>query len=367
MDWDAEGLLEGLDDAARVSRCRLLDDLHAKGVSVGELRRAVREDRLVLLPIEMALMSAPRYTLAELSTESGVPVEHIAAFWRALGLTLEDDDSARFTQEDVEAARRTRLYLDAGLPPDEILGVVRVMSSALARSAEAARALFARNLLQPGDTEPDLARRFAEGTDALVPLVASDLEYLLRVHLREYARHDAVGLAQVGSGQMPDTQEVAVGFADLVGFTALGESVPEVELGDIADRLTGLTLDRVRSPVRLVKTIGDAVMLVSAQPAPLVRLLLDLVEATARDDQMPPLRAGAAWGPAYPRLGDWYGATVNLASRVASRARPGSVLVTPPLREALAGEDLAFSKAGLKRLKNVGDPVPVWRVRPAGG
>ena len=360
MDWDGEGLLDGLDDPGRNARRALLDELHADGVTVEELRRAVQEDRLVLLPIELALMSAPRYTLAEVSEKSGVPEEHVAAFWRALGLTLTD--AARFTEEDVEAARRTRVYLDSGMPPEEILALLRVMSTSVQRVAEGSRALFARNFLRSGDTEADLAKRFLDMTQVLVPLAVQDLEYLMRVHLREYARHDALGIAELDSGEMPQTQEVAVAFADLVGFTALGESIPEVELGGIADRLADLTLERIRPPVRLVKTIGDAVMLVSPRPEPLVSLLLELVEAAEADEQLPALRAGAAWGPAYPRLGDWYGNVVNLASRVAGRARPGSVLVTTPLRDAL-GDRLAFSRAGQKRLKNVGSPIHVWRVR----
>ena len=365
MDWDAEGLLDGLDAQAREARRALLDELHDdKGVPVDALRQAVEQDRLVLLPIELALMSAPHHTLAEVSAQSGVPEEHIAAFWRAMGLALTDAGAARFSDEDLEAARRTRLYLDAGLPTEDILGVLRIMSSSIERSAEAARGVFARNLLRPGDTEAELARRFGEMTQVLVPLVVQDLEYLLRLHLREFARHDMVGLAELDSGRLPDTQEVAVAFADIVGFTELGESLPDAELGVIAERLADLTLERIRSPVRLVKTIGDAVMLVSTQARPLVELLLELVEVVEADEQMPRLRAGATWGLAYPRFGDWYGGTVNLASRVAGRARPGSVLVTTPLRDAL-GDDFEHSRAGLKRLKNVGEPVEVWRVRPA--
>ena len=361
MDWDAEGLLDGLDPQAREARRALLDELHGeKGVPVEDLRRAVQEDRLVLLPIELTLMSAPRFTLGEVADESRVPVEHLSAFWRAVGLALTEE--SRFGREDLDAARRTRLYLEAGFPPGEILALLRLMSSSVQRMAEASRGLFQRNFLQPGDTEADLARRFQQMTEVLVPMVVQDLEYLLRLHLREYARHDAVGMADRDAGQLPQTQEVAVAFADLVGFTALGESIPEVELGSIADRLVEITLERLPPTVRLVKTIGDAVMVVSSQPAPLVELLLELVAAAEADEQLPALRAGASWGQAYPRLGDWYGGTVNLASRVADRARPGSVLVTRPLREA-AGDGFDYSRAGLKRLKNLGEPVEVWRVR----
>jgi adenylate cyclase len=363
MDWEAEGLLEGLDDGAREARRALLDELHADGVGLEDLRRAVREDRLVLLPIELALMPPPRLTLREVAEAAGLEEERIAATWRAIGVPIPDPEARSFTDEDVEIAKRTRMYMDAGMDDAEMLGLMRVLSSALNRSADAIRVSFARGFVQPGDSELDLARRYSATAQALMPLVVQDLEYLLRLHLREYARHDALSVTGRADG-LGDSEEVAVAFADLVGFTALGEQIPESDLGDIAEQLTELTLELVRPPVRLVKTIGDAVMLVSPQPAGMVELLLELVDAAAAEECLPPLRAGASWGSAYRRFGDWYGGTVNLASRVAGRARPGSVLVTGPLHDALAeAPGLAWSRAGSKKLKNVAEPVEAWRVR----
>ncbi len=367
MDWEAEGLLDGLDDdgGARDARRALLDELHAGGVGLEDLRRAVREDRLVLLPIELALMSQPRLTLREVADEAGLDEERVAAVWRAMGIPIPEAGARGFTEEDVGVAKRTRMYMDAGVDDTEMLGLMRVLSSSLGRSADAIRGSFARNFLQPGDTELDLARRYRVMAEMLMPLVAQDLEYLLRLHLREYARHDALSVSERAEG-LADSEDVAVAFADLVGVTALGEQIPESDLGDIAEQLTDLTLQLARPPVRLVKTIGDAVMLVSTQPAALVELLLELVDAAAAEERLPPLRAGASWGSAYRRFGDWYGGTVNLASRVAGRARPDSVLVTATLHEAMAGhEGLEWSRAGSKRLKNVAEPVEVWRVRKA--
>jgi adenylate cyclase len=158
-----------------------------------------------------------------------------------------------------------------------------------------------------------------------------------------------------------------VAFADLVGFTELGESVEAEELGGLAQRLTDLAEEAGRGPVRLVKTIGDAVMLVAPEPAPLLDATLEMVES-AEGEGLPPLRAGLAFGPAVNRWGDWYGSTVNLASRLCSRARPRSVLIPADLRDHLgdAAERYTFSQAGQKRLKGVASPVPTLRVRPAG-
>jgi len=115
----------------------------------------------------------------------------------------------------------------------------------------------------------------------------------------------------------------------------------------------------------VVKSIGDAVMLVSPRPAPLLHAVLDLLAAAEALRGFPPLRVGVAHGRAVPRHGDWFGPAVNLASRLTDRARPGSVLVTNEVRDAL-GDDaaaFAFSAAGFKQLKGLPRPVATLRVR----
>ena len=109
-----------------------------------------------------------------------------------------------------------------------------------------------------------------------------------------------------------------------------------------------MTTDLLRPPVRLVKMIGDAAMLVSPEEGPLLDLALDLVDAAEADDEFPQLRAGLASGQAVGRWGDWYGRPVNMASRVCSRARPGSVLVTEPVADACEGDGYRLSAAGQK-------------------
>jgi adenylate cyclase len=115
--------------------------------------------------------------------------------------------------------------------------------------------------------------------------------------------------------------------------------------------------------VRLVKTIGDAAMLSSPEPQALLGATLSLIEAAdAEGEDFPQLRAGAALGPALPRAGDWYGRPVNLASRITSVARPGSLLVERDLRES-AGEAYSWSFAGERRLKGIREPVSLFRAR----
>jgi adenylate cyclase len=117
--------------------------------------------------------------------------------------------------------------------------------------------------------------------------------------------------------------------------------------------------------VRLVKLIGDAVMLVSPEPEPMLETTLALVERAAEDERYPPLRAGVACGQAVHRWGDWFGTPVNLASRLTTRARPSTVLVSSEVREAVAN-GFEFSDAGRKKLKGFSSPVHAYRARRSG-
>jgi len=114
--------------------------------------------------------------------------------------------------------------------------------------------------------------------------------------------------------------------------------------------------------VRLVKEIGDAVMLVASEPEAMLECTLKLVEVAAREEGFPELRAGVACGPAVNRWGDWFGTPVNLASRLTTRARPSTVLVTSEVRNAVNGA-FEFSDAGRKRLKGFSSPVHAYRVK----
>jgi adenylate cyclase len=156
-------------------------------------------------------------------------------------------------------------------------------------------------------------------------------------------------------------------FADLVGFTRLGEQVAPDELGRVAHRLVELTAERLRGDVRLVKTIGDAAMLVGPDSHAMLELALDLVDAAdAEGEDFPQLRVGMASGAALSRAGDWYGRPVNLASRVTAIARPGSVLATRDVRDA-AGAAYRWSPAGARSLKGVDGPVRLYRARRLAG
>jgi adenylate cyclase len=364
VDWKAEGLLEGIDDErAREARRALLDELHADGVPLDELRRACAEDRLALLPVERLLSSEARYSAREITEQTGLDLDFFLDHRRALGLAVPHPDECVYGEPDLEAARMGVTFREAGFPDDDAMEVARVLGLGMARYAEAMRSLVGQTFLEAGTDERELGHRIEEASRALLPMAGPWLEHVFALHLREVLRHDVITREQLTTGRLDAGQETGVAFADLVGFTALGESVPVEELGGVAGRLTRLAGDLVEPPVRIVKQIGDAVMLVCPEPAQLVDAALCLVEATDADDSFPALRAGVAYGPALHRWGDWYGSTVNVASRLTARARPASVLVTEAVRDAVGDGAYSWSAAGDKKLKGLSSPVPAYRAR----
>jgi adenylate cyclase len=364
IDFEAEALLQGLEGEARDARLALLEGLAQRGVPLEELKRAVAESRLALLLVEHALSGeGPRYSAEEVADRVGLDLGVVTRVWRAIGLSEAAPDEHVYTDEDIEAATRAKAFLDAGLPEEGIIQVARVIGMTMAQLAAANRELIASSLRQPGDTELDVALRYAGAARQFTPLLGPMLAHAHNLHLREQIGHDVVAMTELGAGGAPGTAEVCVGFADMVGFTRLGEQVPIEEIGLVATRLTELANAVAEPPVRLVKLIGDAAMLVSSEPRQLVAAALALIEAAEQEgEEFPPLRAGIAFGTALGRGGDWYGHPVNLASRVTGIARPDSVLVTEEARNA-AADGFKYSFAGERRLKGIQGRVRLFRVR----
>jgi adenylate cyclase len=359
IDFAAEGLLDDLDGDAREARLGLLQRLSSEGVSLAELRDAVTTGHLTVLPVERAIAGdGPRYSAREIAEKVGLDLDTLLAFRAALGIPYGDDlDDPAGTEDDLEAAARTKAILDAGFPVEEMLRNARVVGMATARVAEANRDLVVRNLTSPGDNERDVADRLVGMAEFLLPLGTEFLDYAFQANLLELIKRDVIGAVV----------ERSVCFADLVEFTSLGEEIAPEELGEVVGHFEELATSIVAPPVRLVKTIGDAVMLVSAEAEPLVAQSLDLVAAAAAEgDQFPVLRAGIATGPTLPQSGDYYGRSVNLASRVTGIARPGSVLVDTATREAAGESGLTYSFAGERRLKGIDARQKLFRVRREG-
>jgi adenylate cyclase len=365
IDFEKEGLLGDVDgEEAREARRELLERLAGEGVPLEELREAVEGGRLALLPVERAIAGdGTRYTPREVAELSGVELDLLQRATAAVGIPYPDPDERSLTGSDLEEAKRIKAFLDAGLPEEGILQVARTIGMATARIAEANRELVVRTLMQPGDTERDLAVRLATAAEYMLPIFEPTLNYAFRAHMLEQIRRDVIGAQEIAAGQAGTATEVAVCFADLVGFTRLGERVETEELGLIAGRLDELATAVAEPPVRLVKLIGDAAMLVSSDAASMVEAALRMVEAADEEgDEFPRLRAGVAHGSVHVQAGDYYGRPVNLASRLTAIALPGSVLVDVATREA-AGDGFHYSYAGEKRLKGFDHRPKLYRAR----
>ncbi len=365
-DLDAAGLLDGLDGEARAQRVELLRWLRdEQGFGVEDLQRATESQTLVLMPSERALGGEHRLTGAQVAEQAGVAPGFLRDLLRANGIPADVEDSglAVYTEIEVEAARMARTFVDAGLSEEQILGVARVLGRSFSQIAEMMRRLTFELVLAPGSTELELARSYQAASQQLVPSLGPLLQTVLHMHLRDAVATEVVTVQERGAGALPGAREVVVAFADLVGFTRMGEEVPPETLGAVAGRLEDLAAEAVSAPVRVVKTIGDAVLLVSTDAAAMVHASLAFVDvAAAEGEDFPQLRVGIASGLAVSRAGDWFGAPVNLASRLSGVARAGSVVATEEVSEAV-GDQIAWSFAGGKRLKNVGHEVKLFRAR----
>jgi adenylate cyclase len=359
MDFAAAGLLDGLEGAERGQREQLLARLVDDGFSLDDLRKAVQENRLALLPVDEVLGGA--YSAEEIEERTDLPAGLMVRIRRLHGLPEPRPEDKVFSEEDIAAARSTKLFLDAGFSEERIIEITRVLGEGMGRLATTIIAAFAQTFLQKGDNEEDVALRFAELAEQLTPATAPILVAAFNAHLREAVSRAMLGRAELESGDALGSQQLAICFADLVGFTRLGNQVEVLELGTVAGRLAELSASITESPVRLIKTIGDAAMFVSPDPAPLVGVALELIAAFERED-LPSLRAGIASGPALIRAGDYYGNSVNLASRVTGVARPGSVLCTQDVRDA-APDAYEWSPAGRFRLKGVSGQTRLYRAR----
>jgi adenylate cyclase len=363
IDFAAEGLLDGLEGQERAERLALLERLAADGVPLSELRRTTATGTVIFLLADRLIAGTDRYTAAEVAELSGMELEFLLAIRRAMGLPVPEPGEAVYTNAELESARLAKVGREAGISDEDLLDLVRVLGRGLSQVAESLRKIPLKRVLEPGISEYELAQRYAQVVSELHPLLDPLLSNSLTLHLRYTTQSEVINAMERSGGRLPGSREVAVCFADLVGFTRLGEEVPPDELGRLAARLETLALDVARPPVKLVKTIGDAAMLSSLEPEPLLDAALLLLDAAdAEGEDFPQLRAGAALGPALPRAGDWFGRPVNLASRITHIARPGSLLAEREVRES-APEAYRWSYAGERRLRGIREPVPLFRAR----
>jgi adenylate cyclase len=369
-DFEAEGLLDGLEGEARSARIKLLTELYVdEGVDLETLKEEADANRLALLPADLVLgRSRDKYTPREIAELAGMPVTDFQNLIAAVGLPRPAPDQRRFDDADLLAARRLRRFQEAGIPTDNLLAATRQVGSSAARIAQAHRDLVASDIIAPGADEYEAAVQLRQASLQLLPLAEQAVDYALRSHFLDQLRNQAMTMANPGLLGDAEGVEVSVCFADLVGFTRLGERSELETIGTVAKLLESVAIEVTNPEVRLVKTIGDAAMLVSEDGAALFDAAIRFIEVgNEAGEDLPALRVGVARGEAISQVGDWFGPPVNLASRITESARPDSVLAESKAVEAAGKEDFNYSWVGQHKFKGLDRPVKLFRVRRRDG
>ena len=311
--------------------------------------------------LERLLLGGPRrWTRLEVAGMAGMPPERTQRLWRALGFPDAADDAVVFTDADVHALTLLSSLIDAGFVDENTeASIARALAQALARLADWQADLFAEVLTrgadEPGRLDPV---RAVDSVQRLLPVLRAVQDYVWRRHLA--ANADRLLAAPGADG---DRRELAVGFADLVGYTTRSRGMGGRELGAMIEDFEAIAAEVVaRRAGRVVKTVGDGVLFTAATAVAAAEIALELPEAWDAEDR-PRLRVGAAYGVVLTHLGDVYSPVVNLASRLTSLARPGTVLVDRELAARLRGLP-AYRVRPLRRVSVRGyDHLQPWLVR----
>jgi adenylate cyclase len=306
-------------------RLELLNYLTSLGATAEEL--VAYQDMLPALAAVLAIRSGPVMTLAEAANESGLSLDELRRLTRAAGLPDPEPGARVFTEGFVAIAAEMRTVAEV-FGEDTSDQLLRVLGSAMALVADAVVSAFLVNV-GPAAQRQDpaglgLAHANVEAA-ALLPLVAPALDTLLRQHLLTAQRMVFADTDQVGY----ETQDLVVGFVDLVGSTELGEQLSIRELGAALTTFEHVATDTViGGGGRVVKLIGDEIMYTALDASSACTVALDLVEVFRDHPIVPPVRAGLAGGQVMLRDGDVFGPMVNLAARTVKVAHSGEVLAT---------------------------------------
>ncbi len=361
MTWSTVG--DRADELAEVKQY-----LRARGASDETVERAAAQGVLGLLVTEYVLdPSGRRYTRSDMEELTGVGVDTLLRFWRALGFPDVEPTEKAFTDLDVEAITILGQLLDTGLTDlDSAVQMARVMGSCMTRIAEAELSM-ARDAVEHVD-DLTQARQLTAADESLVQSFARLLEYAWRRHLAAATRRRMALRSQDRSGSPASgSLEMAVGFADMVGFTALSQQLSREELARVVTRFEDVAHGIVTAlGGRVVKMIGDEAMFVVEDIEAAARMSLDLAEAYADDELLSDVRIGLCVGPVLAMDGDYYGPVVNMASRMVNIANPGSVLVSDEVHARLKdSEELVWRSLKPRYLKDIGR-VHMWAMMRLG-
>jgi len=354
--------------AAAAAQARVVARMRGRGHSLEDLKRAGHEGRLAFgFSEDLFPKPQEQVTVAQVARETGLEPELVERILVILGTPLERE--RLLDPNDVEALRHCARALAAGFPLVAFLQLVRVYAQSLRRIADAEVRLFHlyvhEPLIRDGVPELEMAEEMGGLAGDMLPLASPLIDYLHTRYLRFFLEQDVIGHmeseldASADLGQVP----VTLCFIDLTGFTRYTEEEGDLEALDVVENFVETVEGTLPPEATIVKTIGDEVMVVSADAASLTEWAVALL---ARLPERPRPRVGIHCANAVYRDGDYFGTHVNLAHRVVTRAQAGEVLVTGQVTAAIRRRDgLAFEPIGEVNLKGFPVPTPLFLVRAA--
>ena len=371
--WVKEGLVPQYDGAwtpAAASHVRIVARLRERGHSVQQIKEASQSGQLAFGYIDELLPSTEaRYTLQEAAREIDLDEEVIERIVAALGLSALSTDE--ISEEDLKVFRFVAEILAAGLPLPAVLQLARVYGQAMAQIADAEVRLFHLYLHEPlmreGVPGVEVARQMEGMTREMLPFAMPIINYLHGRMLGYFVEQDVIGHIEsdLDSGDTAEEgrMRVAIAFADLAGYTKLTEEQGEAQAVGAVERFVETVERTLPIDARVIKTLGDEVMIVGADPTALTGWAVGLGAQLPGDS--PPPRIAVHSGAAIYRDGDYYGREVNRAARVVARAAGGEVLVTRSIVDSVgAANGLAFELIGAIRLKGFSEPTELFLAAP---
>jgi adenylate cyclase len=363
--WVREGVVpeyEGTWTPAALGKARLIRRLRDRGYTLAQLRRATAEGRLAFGRIlELFDAGGRTYSRRQATRRTGVDAATVDRVAAGLGIPPGEplDEVAMQVVGYVAAATK------AGLPQEAMQQLTRVYASAISQIADAEVRLVHlyvhEPLMRSGGSAEEMSDAMLSVAEGLLPISTPLLEQLHRRMLMHFIDQDVVGHmeAELGSGEDGvGRMRVAIAFADLAGYTQLTETRGDLHALDVVDRFIASVTETLPDDARVIKTIGDEVMVVGPDPAALATWAARLGRLLA-DSPLP--RAAVHYGYAQYREGDYFGREVNLAARVQAESGAGEVLVTRPVVEA-SGSRLPVEPLPEVRLRGFSDPTEVFRV-----
>jgi adenylate cyclase len=362
--WTREGIVplrDGRWTPAAIAHARIVARLRERGHSLDEVRAAARNGQLAFGYME-DLFPTPAETvsLEEAARESGLEPALIRRIWASAGFSTASLDD--ISEDDLQLLRYMAAVLSAGFPLVAFLQLVRVYGQALARIADAEVKLFHlfvhEPLIRDGIGGLEIAEEMEGLASELLPLASPIMDHVHQRWLQHFIEQDAVGHLEIEVDGEADLGRlrVAIAFADLAGYTRLTEDVGEEEALEVVERFVASVEETLPDSGRVIKTIGDEVMVVGSDPSALVDWAVGF-QLLSGERPLP--RIGVHAGAALYRDGDYFGRAVNLASRVGARAAGGEVLVTRPVVDA-AGRHLHFERVGEVRLKGFDETTELF-------